>query len=508
MAWDDIDWSSLFGDSGGGYVDPGYFDYGSYDPYAGIDWNAINLEDPSVWDQYGLQPEDFIGGGEAPVGDTGGSGYTGTEAPAFDWSQYGFNEADPYGTGTQEYPTTLTNDQLQTLWDAGMRDFSGMDLTDEQMAAMRDAGLTDEQMSGAGGDSRSFWDKVTQGFSGLLGGLGGFAGKAGGAALDAAKNNPLAALALLAGGGAGLAAALQPSAKAIKPPDFGGNIPLSPEQSQLYQYIKNQAGREGMLNEAALPTQLGILGNIQNQLPGLNAQAGAEQGARDLALQNITNGLQNPADPNRRNPDYEPLYQNALAAEGLINQELSNPGEASLFAQRQATELRNKYEQQQREALGTGYSTSTPYVEGRYGAGGVEEGLNEYLQKDMEQGRANRLGMYSNVSLPRIGQSEQGTGNLYGRTLAGQQQQMQNYQGLNQTQDALGKLAATAQATVPQGSAERGLSALTGIKDQQSQLLNSIYQFNANLQNQKNQNLWNFAGTALGGGLYGLSKKA
>jgi len=432
------------------------------DPLAGFDWSTINLDDPAVWDQYGLTQEDFL-------------------APTVDDENYSGTPLDSQ--------TALS---LQRALERGDYQTAESILpgSSEGYAAMQSS---DPAQQAAG---KAWWERA-------LSTLGGLGAAAGGSILKAAGDNPLAALTLLAGGGAAIGALASKDPDPMKAPDFTAPVQLSPEQRSLLGYTQAQAAREEELGQLQFPIQQGVLGSVWDQLPGLRRQTEAEQGARDWALQNIHAGLAAPPDPNAMNPAYAPYWQTGLTAEEQIQQELATPGQASLFAQRQAEEQRRRFEKQQLEALGTGYTTSFPYNQAK---SDLEQKLSEYLQTDMETRRANRLAMLSGVSMPRAQQAEQTTAGRFGREVTGQQTQLQQYQGLNQTQDTLAKLAATAQMAAPSGAAERGLGALTGIRDKQQELLNSIYQFNANLQNQKNQNLWNFAGTALGGGLYGLKK--
>lgn len=195
---------------------------------------------------------------------------------------------------------------------------------------------------------------------------------------------------------------------------------------------------------------------------------------------------------------------NATAAERLIAETLAGGAGPTLEAQRLADERRLAFENQQREALGPGYVTSYPYNEAK---AKEEQLIREGLERSGLGAQAARLGMLSGVALPRAQFAEQATTGSFGRGLAGRQQQLATYQGLNTTADTLGRLAATIGASAPTGTATAGLSALSGLQDRQQSLLNSIYQFNANLQNQRNQNLWQFAGSALGGGLYGLTRR-
>lgn len=438
-------------------TDPfGGFNESATDPWAGMDWANIDWSDPNVQAQFGLTPADFM------------------DEPTTDFGQLGLDPNDPFGIGAEEYPTTLTNDQLQYLYNAGMSDFSGVDLTDEQMAALRDAGVPETQPSPPGSGSSGFWQKAAGllggagGLTGLLGksgGLGGLLSKAGGALGDfagatgkAAMDNPLAALTLGAGGAAALAALLRPGSEPLKAPDFTAPAQLGPEGKQLLGYITGQAGREDELARAQLPVQRGILNAVEGQLPGLSALAPQEQIARERALGNITD------------------------ISGRLGESLTGDPTPTPWMLREAEKERQRFEKQQMEALGPGYVTSFPYTQAS-----AEREFTSMRALD-EAARARRA---------------QDVG-LYNQAISGQQGV---YGGLDRTADVLGRLTASTTAAVPTGAAERGLGSLTGIQNQQQDLLRSIHQFNAEREAEKNRNLWSFAGTATGGGLYGLTKK-
>lgn len=445
-----------------------------------IDWMNLDWTNPQLQAAFGLTAEDFYDPTAASPG----------AAPV----------------GAEEYPTTISNEGLMTLVEGGVTDFSGLDLTDEQIVAIRDNGLTADT---AVQDAPGFWQRA-------LGTLGSAGSAVGGAVMDAAAKNPIAALTALAGGGAALAALLRPGPEAVQLPDFTAPQQMSPEQRALYSQIQQRAAQEAQLGDVSAPAQAEILRTIHQQttgqylpeseLSGLARQARTEQEARNLALQNIMTDLGAPPDPMAYPEEYQQWLANAHRAEQLVGAALEAPALPGAYAEQEAAKLRQQFQRRMLEAYGPGYTTSLPSVEEEYTR--FEPAIRDRLEKEALARKAQELAMYTGVSAPRFQQAEQARQASYGRRLAGRAADIGTYQGLNETARTLGQLAETARTASPYGAAERGLGALTGQQGMQQQLISSLQQFNAQQEAAKNAELWKFAGTALGGGLYSLGKTA